>query len=75
MSQVLQGTYVLPGDTPPAVARILNEIFAVSKIMKGRGMDLTLSTKEYISYWRKAKRETSSSISGLHFGNWKTLEK
>ena len=75
VSQVLQGTYVLPEDTPPAVARILNEISAVAKIMKGRGIDLTFSTEEYIRYWRKAKEKTSSSISGLHFGHWKTLAK
>ncbi len=68
---ILDGTYNYPQDFDEAIKEILQECALIQlKILAS--LVKTLITKEdWGSHWRKAKEETSLSVSGRHFSHYK----
>ena len=68
--QVLAGTYDYPPQFDAATREILQECAAIRLQVGSRLVDTTLSTGTWKERWPKAREETSSSISGRHFGHY-----
>ena len=67
--QMLDGTYECPEGTDEFTRHFVE---ALKKANDDRDTISTrISNDDYISYWRKAREQTSSSYSGLHFGHYK----
>jgi hypothetical protein len=66
---ILLGTYAPSEELDPltqAFLSILNSVDFTHPI------STMVTAQDFTNYWRKAREKTSSSISGLHFGHWKS---
>ena len=65
---LLQGTYQPTSVEEEYAIAFLQQIYH-----RGTSppISLHITTVDYISYWKKAREDTSSSISGRHFGHYK----
>jgi hypothetical protein len=66
--QILDGTFQCPEGTDEIIRlliQLLKRPDAVNMV------DITITHKTYQQYWRRAREQTSSSLSGLHFSHWK----
>ena len=61
-----------PGELDARFRTTLEQLRAPDNIPS---VSTTISWEEFQQYWRKAKEATSSSISGLQCGHWKTAAK
>ena len=66
--QILNGTYECPPEVDEYTKAFLAQIQVPQQQPQVR---LSITSDDYIWYWKKAKERTSSSFSGLHFGHWK----
>jgi hypothetical protein len=73
--QILEGTFVLPADADGPTLIILEEIARIWQLMGEGEVSVVITQEDYQYYWRKVKESTSSSLSGLHFGHYKSMEK
>jgi len=70
-AQVLQGTYVYPQSTERYTLILLQEAHEIYKQLPEGDVPTFLSVREYQQFWRyKAKADTQSSISGVHFEHY-----
>jgi hypothetical protein len=71
-SHLLSGEVHIPWDVDNVTATIIEEIIRLfGQLSKGHSVvDLTADQFQY--YWRRFKEKTSSSISGLHAGHYKS---
>ena len=68
--QMLDGTYVCPEGTDEFTRHFVD---ALKKDNNNRDpISTNISKEDFSAYWRKAREQTSSSYSGLHFGHYKT---
>ena len=68
---ILNGTYIpLPGLSDGAV-RFIQQLRTPPSITQEGPMPNSISTESYQYYWKKTKEQTSSGVSGLHFGHYK----
>ena len=86
MEGALLGELGLKADTPTAQAILEGETLQLPTdnpavqdflhLFKRQGdsgeIPLQVSTDDFLSYWKRAKEDTSSSLSGRHFGHYKT---
>jgi len=69
--QVLDGTYKCAPGTPQAVSDIFSEIARIRKEIPEASTKAIITPEQWKAYWKAQNEETSSSISGLHFGHYK----
>jgi hypothetical protein len=68
---ILEGTYKYPPEFDEATKEILQE-FALIRLQVPKNLvSTTITPVEWNNHWRPAQEETSSSISGRHFGYYK----
>ena len=71
--EILEGTFAPPPDTDQRTILVLNEIAAIWKKIGDGEISIVISQEDYQYYWKRVKERTSSSISGLHFGHYKSI--
>lgn len=68
--EVLEGTYNCPEGTPASVKDLFDAMARVYKSVP-ESTSVVIRPEQWKAYWRVANEDTSSSISGLHFGHYK----
>ena len=68
---ILNGTYVPPPGLSEGAVRFIQHLRTPPSIVQEGPMPNDISTDSYQYYWKKAKEQTSSGVSGLHFGHYK----
>ncbi len=68
---IITGTYNIPADLDSATTLILKEIGKMGlRIMNGEGKEIIITLEEFIQFWKKVGEFTSSSSSGVHYGQY-----
>lgn len=71
--QILEGTFAPPPDADGPILIILEEIARIWRLIGEGEVSVAISQEDYQYYWRRVKERTSSSLSGLHFGHYKSI--
>ena len=70
--QMLRGeVHILP-DANASTTLVLEEIIRLFCTLHKGHSKIILEAEEFKYYWRRVREKTSSSISGLHFGHYKS---
>ena len=69
--RILRGTFEYPPGFDEATKEILQECAAIRLQVPKNLVSTTITLDDWIAHWRKAKEQTSSSISGRHFRHYK----
>ena len=69
---ILKGTFILPEGVDEGAADFIRAAKMDKSLMSGGPIFPDISTEEHQDYWRQAREATQSSMSGLHFGFYKT---
>jgi hypothetical protein len=70
--EVLSGTYEFEPGFDDATRRICQEMAAIRAVISADSVNKAIVRKgDWSNFWRKAREETSSSESGLHFSHYK----
>jgi hypothetical protein len=67
----LDGSYIYPEEFDQATKELCIECTLICKIIPENSVKIKMTKDNFILHWKKAKEETSSSYSGLHFGHYK----
>eukprot|EP00956_Cyclotella_meneghiniana_P037468 scaffold139228_cov59-Cyclotella_meneghiniana.AAC.9 len=67
---VLNGTYECPDGTDEGTRDLFDEIAVLRSIVQENSVSTTISGDRWKRRWCKAKEQTSSSESGIHFGRY-----
>ncbi len=70
--QMLQGELHIPPDVDATTTLVLEEIVRLFGTLQDGHTKITLGAEDFQYYWRRVREKTSSSISGIHFGHYKT---
>ena len=68
---IQDGSYTYPDDFDQATKELCIECALICKIIPENLVKIKMTKENFITHWKKAKEETSSSYSGLHFGHYK----
>jgi hypothetical protein len=68
---ILQGDYVVPAETDDYRREFLQRIQASAPLDPQERLSCEITKEDFQRYWKKPKEQTSSSISGLHYGHYK----
>jgi hypothetical protein len=67
---ILEGRYEFPEVFDQATRELCEECALIRKIIPKNSVKIKMSKEDYVAHWKRAKEETSSSRSGLHFGHY-----
>ena len=70
--QMLRGEVHIPPDVDAPTTLVLEEIRRLFCTLQDSHSNITIGAEEFRYYWRGVKERTSSSISGIHFGHYKS---
>ena len=73
--EILQGTYVCPPGTDEYTQDFLQFLQRSPNVNALDQIDTSFTREDFRAYWKKSNERTSSSISTLHFGHYKTAIK
>ncbi len=68
---ILEGTHHYPLEFDEATKEILQECALIRLSIPKNSISTTITSGDWSNHWRSAWEETSSSISGWHFGHYK----
>lgn len=68
---ILDGTYEYPEWFDEATKELCEECARIRLVIPKNSVDTTIKREEWQERWKRAKEETSSSESGLHFSHYK----
>ncbi len=71
-TSLLAGEVHIPWDINNVTAMIPGEVIRLFQLLQEGHSVVTLSDKQFQYYWWRCKERTSSSISGIHFGHYKS---
>jgi hypothetical protein len=69
---IINGTFEADFDIDHHTKEIIKLLKLPASIKKEGPINFILSAQNFSSHWKHAKESTSSSISGMHFGHYKT---
>ena len=69
--KILAGRYDYPEGFDPATRELLEECARIRQTVPKRSVATIIRRQEWEQRWKRAKEDTSSSMSGLHFGHYK----
>jgi hypothetical protein len=69
-TDLLEGRYTYPEDFDQATQELCKECALIHKIIPKNSVKIKMTKGDYKAHWKRAKLETSSSCSGLHFGHY-----
>ncbi len=67
---ILEGRYAYPEDFDQATQELCEECALICKIIPKNSVKIKMTKEYYKAHWKRAKEETSSSCSGLHFRHY-----
>ena len=70
-TKVLKGTYEYPEGFDSATQKILEECAQIRQTVPKRSVSTIIRRQEWEKRCKQSKEDTSSSMSGLHFGHYK----
>ena len=73
--EILQGTYVCPPGTDEYTQDFLQFLQRSPNVSALDQIDTSFTREDFRAHWKKSNERTSSSISTLHFGHYKTAIK
>lgn len=68
---ILQGNFIIPEGTDPYAAQLIKHLAMTKEVKNAPPMEIGLDIQQFKRGWAKAKENTSSGRSGLHFGHCK----
>jgi hypothetical protein len=71
-NSLLAGDIHIPWDVDDVTATILNEVIWLFDLLREGHGKIDLTADQFRYYWRGFKERTSSSISGIHTGHYKS---
>ena len=69
---ILEGTYTCPPGTDSYTRDFFDTLKASHDLDPKTRVSCKITQADYKRYWTRSKERTSSSLSGLHFGHWKS---
>ncbi len=69
---MLCGEVHIPSDIDATTTLVLEEIIRLFDTLQDGHIEIRLGAEEFKYYWRRVQEKTSSLISGIHFGHYKT---
>jgi hypothetical protein len=72
--KVLSGTYDYPDDFDIATKELCMECAEIRLRVPKDSIRTVVNSQEWDNHWRRSKEETSSSLSGRHFGHYKAAK-
>ena len=70
--KVIKGRYEYPEGFDSATRELLEECERILQTVPKQSEATIIRREEWEKRWKQAKEDTSSSMSGLHFGHYKT---
>jgi hypothetical protein len=70
--QMLRGEFHIPLDIDTTTTLVLEDIVHLFGTLQDSHTEITLGAEDFQYYWQRVREKTSSSISGIHFGHYKT---
>ncbi len=70
--QMLRNKVHIPSDVDMTTTLVLEEIIQLFDTLQDGHIKITLGAEDFKYYWQRVHEKTSSSISGIHFGHYKT---
>lgn len=70
VQQILDGNYVFPPNTPPAVESLLKEAAVLYESTKDVPFNLQITKEEFQYWWTHCRADTQSSKSGIHYDHY-----
>ena len=67
---VLNGTYAAPPTSDKATKELFAEIASICCLIPANSVPIAITPDQWKTYWKAINKETSSSESGIHFGNY-----
>jgi hypothetical protein len=71
-NSLLAGDILIPWDVDDVTATILGKIIRLFGLLWEGCGDIVMADDQFQYYWRRFKEQTSSLISGIHAGHYKT---
>lgn len=71
---MLLGNYYT-ADLDIGTALLIRHFKVTEPILRRPGISNVINVSGFQDYWRKVREKTSSSLSGRHFGHWKSIAK
>ena len=71
--QILAGTYACPPGVDDFTKDFLSCLQFSQNVSPDDKIQTSITKEDFQRYWHKARECTSSSISGLHFGHYKSV--
>ena len=68
---VLNVTHIYPEDFGEAAKELCEECARIRLKVPNNSVSSQMNCKDWRDHWRKSREETSSSLSGRHFGHYK----
>jgi hypothetical protein len=69
---ILEGRYMYPEEFDQATKELCKECALICTIIPKNSVNIKMTKEDYRAHWKQAKKETSLSFSGLHFGHYIT---
>ncbi len=70
---LLQRKTPIPLDVDETTAELINEMCNLWSRLQPTHEPVEITPAIYKYYWGRANENTSSALSGIHFGHWKTF--
>ena len=71
-NKILQGNYIPKDNLEEDTIEFIKHLAVPTEVSQSKPISTTISTDEWQWRWKKIKENTSSGISGIHFGHMKT---
>jgi hypothetical protein len=69
---MLRNEVHIPPDVDATTTLVLKEIIQLFDTLHDGHLEITLNAEDFKFYWQRVQEKTSSLISGIHFGHYKT---
>ena len=69
--QIVEGSFEIPDELDDATALILEEIGRIGVQLSNGEVTIEITAEEFQYLWKKVRKNTASSVSGIHYGHYK----
>ena len=69
--QILNQTFIIASNLDDVTDLVLEEIGNIGMQVRHGEMIVTISADEFCYFWKRVKKGTASSYSGIHYGDYK----
>jgi len=73
--QIVEGNFECPEELTKMTIAIIEEIGSMGFELTNGEITIIISPEEFRHFWGRAREGTASSISGIHFGHYKSAAK